>query len=314
MASLHVLIGLWTTALAIRQSSEPSEFDAKDAAAYLNQKFQNGTDSENLAEAGVLVRVFFESWTYVHGQSQLNHLAVDGVSKTVAAAHSWDDVVSIHKQVMSASLLNAGLMEDYGLDLWPHGVCGLVLNSSYYEHRWRCFYPADGCSDCRDGSGCGARLLEFTSGGQNCFRTLDSQKCDPYPNPSCALTEWSAFRNWKCSGCAYRPAANGYTTGGLVEGLQMQRAWKDTVRECGSFNVTEHFHGLTYNEVVLPYTPESADQVSAVFCRTVPVESTQYRQSIAAAAKLRDLYESKFAKPIPLLAADFSRASPFSPL
>ena len=94
----------------------------------------------------------------------------------------------------------------------------------------------------------------------------------------------------------------------------MQRAWKDTVRKCGSFSVADHYHGLTYNEVVLPYDPNNSHQVSAVFCRSVSVETAQYRQSLEAALKLRHLYEAKFGKGIPVLLADFAEASPFSPL
>ncbi|CAE7292318.1 unnamed protein product [Symbiodinium necroappetens] len=302
MGSLQLLLSLWTVAFAIRhEDSQPSAFDPAQVAASLNEEFQKGTFSESLAQAGVVVRVFFESWVYVHGRSDGSDGSLNGVMEKVEAARSWDDVVSIHTRVMSATLLNIGMMQDHGLDLWPHGICGLVLNTTDYNDRWRCFYPADGCSDLRDGTGCGRHFWSYTG--------ADRQKCTSFAKPSCDLAEWSAFRTWKCSGCPYHPT-------NLVDGLKMQIAWKDAVRACGSFNVTEHFHGLTYNELVLPYNPDSANQVTALFCRTVPdvFSSEQYRGIIAAAFKLRNLYEARFAKPIPVLAADFASPSPFSPL
>ena len=52
------------------------------------------------------------------------------VRSLAESVHSWDDIVSKNmggqRPKLSASILNQAMMHEYGLDLYPHGLCGLV--------------------------------------------------------------------------------------------------------------------------------------------------------------------------------------------
>ena len=131
------------------------------------------------------------------------------------------------------------------------------------------------------------------------------------------MREWSVFNSWRCNGCPHVRGESKSGPVGLVAGLQMQLSLKQSVQSCG-ITLQDHFHAVTYNELILPYAPadaDSANQVMAFFCRKAPdlLGKEEYHAATASASRLRDLFQEKFGKKVPLLIADCAHpSSPFS--
>ena len=111
---------------------QPSSWkSAADAASLLNQRFRSGHPSDNLGEAGVLVR-----------QMDSLNSNDDMWKKAAIGDGKWDDR-------LAASLINAKLPHMYSTS-----AVGLVLRPSAVEGCIWCSYPRDGNSMNQDQHGC----------------------------------------------------------------------------------------------------------------------------------------------------------------
>eukprot|EP00930_Biecheleria_cincta_P025679 TRINITY_DN18238_c0_g1_i1.p1 TRINITY_DN18238_c0_g1~~TRINITY_DN18238_c0_g1_i1.p1 ORF type:complete len:1376 (-),score=170.69 TRINITY_DN18238_c0_g1_i1:289-4383(-) len=317
----------------------------------LNEMFFRGHASENLAEVGVLTKIFSINYHFhtATSTSQEYHYHENQLLGKLHKANFWKDVITDDdREVMSVSINNIKIVHNGSLNVYDHGYCGMILNNSAINDKWRCFYPFDAATEYRSENGCGS-ATNFSRKGwplnskyatlvrpeawKACSRDKRSKEgvretetwhwpFDTDHTDPANIKAWSRERMvaWKLDGCSYATDKTTSLKEGLSNSEALQHEFLESCRP--AFDAGDPpswcLRGM-WNELVTRFDP-GPDSVLAFFC-TEAENKTDFQHVREIARKeiqhARDLYREAFDKTLPLLVLrtrgirEFSR-SPFA--